>query len=783
MTNETDVLAAGDLRATILEAAKHGDVGAVEEAWARVPANPPTDAEFYNRLIHHLTINSGLDSLHALLLTLLDELATRGDWKLLLRIVQAASSTWPNSEEIRDYALRGLEASYATHPNLQEMIEATRLRDNSVPLDACLKRFLALRRLGPGQVYQHAYWGEGVVTKLDLTGKKVTFDFPEEKNKTLNFEGVRDFLKYLPPDSFLAIRTADPDAYVALVEEKPVEAVKLALKGQGGRLKQSELKKLIMGHTFDEKWWTKWWTRARTELRMDPMIDLDARGGAHAELALREKPKTAADEAQDLFFNPEADLNTRAAAVARIVESRKAGGETPVELLRKMLTTLANDYRIHESRWSPAQRLEAALLAEDLRGFDPALAGEGGAIPPPRQLIEPLEDYMDLAEIEHADYAARALKLLMDRDGEGSMARAARLLPKAPVKLAQAIWKDLGEARHRELALPAIQQLLERPLDNPDTYFWAVKTAIDGGAEHLGDFFPLSTLVPEVIDQLEYLQGVTETPSASKAQVQGAKAILSKLKSHLQQNNFGALVEAVQEMTFDQAQRLRRTVSVHPAFNDTYRAAAEKAIMLTRRDLMEAQEKKAEAAKGGANAGPLGGPSGDSDLHYCTVRAREDKLAELNELMTVRIPENSREIEKARAEGDLKENAGYIYAKEQQKLLMQQSLQLQQALQTARIMEASKVSTAAVGFGTRFEALNLKENKTETYTVLGRFEVDPDRNIISYQAPFMQQFIGLKPGDEVKVRHTDGSETPYRVEKIENALAGGEWDSVESPRK
>ena len=155
------------------------------------------------------------------------------------------------------------------------------------------------------------------------------------------------------------------------------------------------------------------------------------------------------------------------------------------------------------------------------------------------------------------------------------------------------------------------------------------------------------------------------------------------------------------------------------------------------------------------------------------------KFRELNELNNVKIPENSKEIEKARSEGDLKENAGYQYAKEQQKLLVNQSMQLQQALHSARLFDPSKVTTNAVNFGVRFVAENTKKGSQETYTVLGQFETDPDRNIISYQSPFMSQFIGKKVGEEVVIRHPDGSETPYKIVKIEDALASGEWDAPE----
>jgi transcription elongation GreA/GreB family factor len=261
-------------------------------------------------------------------------------------------------------------------------------------------------------------------------------------------------------------------------------------------------------------------------------------------------------------------------------------------------------------------------------------------------------------------------------------------------------------------------------------------------------------------------------PSVDKATQTTAKLLLSRVKSQLENKHFAFLVAAAEQMDLDRARRLRRHLQNHHALSDSYRSSAERQVVLTRRELLEEQ-----AAPPAAGQAPTENPT--DGLHKCTARAREEKFRELDELNSVKIPNNTREIEKARSEGDLKENAGYIYAKEQQKLLMQASLQLQQFLQTARIFDKTKVNTATVGFGTSFEALNLKRNATENYTVLGKFETDPDSNIISYQSPFMQQFIGLAEGAEVTIKHPDGGATPYRIVKITNALSGTEWDAPE----
>ena len=77
-----------------------------------------------------------------------------------------------------------------------------------------------------------------------------------------------------------------------------------------------------------------------------------------------------------------------------------------------------------------------------------------------------------------------------------------------------------------------------------------------------------------------------------------------------------------------------------------------------------------------------------------------------------------------------------------------------------------------------FEVTKVSGEK-EAYTVLGRWEANAERKILSYLAPLVQQFLGKKIGEEVVIQHPGGGETPYRVTAISNALASGEWDVEE----
>ena len=62
--------------------------------------------------------------------------------------------------------------------------------------------------------------------------------------------------------------------------------------------------------------------------------------------------------------------------------------------------------------------------------------------------------------------------------------------------------------------------------------------------------------------------------------------------------------------------------------------------------------------------------------------------------------------------------------------------------------------------------------------MLGRWEADAERQILSLQAPLAQQFMGHKPGDEILIEHPGGGSTPYQILEITNALESGDWNDV-----
>lgn len=148
------------------------------------------------------------------------------------------------------------------------------------------------------------------------------------------------------------------------------------------------------------------------------------------------------------------------------------------------------------------------------------------------------------------------------------------------------------------------------------------------------------------------------------------------------------------------------------------------------------------------------------------TRAGQLKLMEeLKQLKSVARPAIVREIEEARAHGDLSENAEYKYAKEKQGQIEGRIQQVEDWLARAEVIDVSRLSGEKVVFGARVSLLDLDSEKTVNYQIVGEVEADLKQGRISVNSPLARSLIGREEGDEVIVR-TPGGERAYEILEI-----------------
>ncbi len=145
-----------------------------------------------------------------------------------------------------------------------------------------------------------------------------------------------------------------------------------------------------------------------------------------------------------------------------------------------------------------------------------------------------------------------------------------------------------------------------------------------------------------------------------------------------------------------------------------------------------------------------------------------EKQKQLQHILDVEVPENSKEISDALALGDLRENAEYKAAKEKQDQLNTTVARLKDELDRAEIFDPSLISTNRVSFGTMVALRNETEKKDEEYTILGPWESNPEKGIISYLSPFGASLMNKKLKERFAFQ-IEGVDLTYTVTSISSA--------------
>jgi transcription elongation factor GreA len=152
-----------------------------------------------------------------------------------------------------------------------------------------------------------------------------------------------------------------------------------------------------------------------------------------------------------------------------------------------------------------------------------------------------------------------------------------------------------------------------------------------------------------------------------------------------------------------------------------------------------------------------------------TKEGYEKIKKELDRLIKVERPKNIKDIEEARAHGDLSENAEYHAAKERQGHIDAKKRELEHKLAHAQIIDVSRLTNEKAVFGATVTLGDTDTGETRKYTLVGQEEADIKKGKISVQSPVGKALIGHKVGDVVTIK-APGKTVEYEIQEIEIAF-------------
>jgi transcription elongation factor GreA len=149
-----------------------------------------------------------------------------------------------------------------------------------------------------------------------------------------------------------------------------------------------------------------------------------------------------------------------------------------------------------------------------------------------------------------------------------------------------------------------------------------------------------------------------------------------------------------------------------------------------------------------------------------TVSGEAALREELEQLKKVERPRIINAIAEAREHGDLKENAEYHAAREQQSFVEGRIMEIEGKLSNAQVIDVTALpKTGKVIFGTTIDLINVDTDDTVTYRIVGDDEADVKNNLISVSSPIARALVGKEEGDVVVVK-APGGDKEYEIDQV-----------------
>lgn len=582
----------------------------------------------------------------------------------------------------------------------------------------------ALVQLTTSGFCSHRSWGFGRIKTVDTVFARFTIDFPGKAGHTMDLSFAADSLKPIPKDHILARKSVDLEGLQKTAALHHLDLIKVVLNSYGGKATLDQIQKVLVPDVIRDDW-KKWWETAKQEMKKDGHFVVPTK---KSEPIVYTSQETSLQDRLLADFRAGKGLKAKLMIAAEFVKSADDLADKEAAA-REVVAALNADIPSH-IRTQTAVALEAIFARDDV-------AAMANLTPAPDQITaEQLwnQDGVKFGPLMEAMSAAKHRRTLesfklAQPDRWIDTLRAA--LNTVSAKLCKEFASILAQNGKLSELKETLSRLVSQHAASSELLLWLGKERSDDYADILG---------PEVF---RAMLTAMERDQFNEKRSNRLREFMLSDQELVADLTGTADIEVVMDLT--------RALKLSPVFED-----------------MDKRSMLARIVKRHPSVQPLitGEQTKQDSAIYVSWDSLERRKGEYTELVQKKIPANSKEIALARSYGDLRENHEYKAAKEMQKVLMRRKDELEALLTRARGTDFTNARTDVVSIGTIVLATDLNAQKSETFTVLGAWDFDAEKNIISYLTPVGQSLLNRKVGDEVEAE-VDGVKHRHRIEKIE----------------
>ena len=575
----------------------------------------------------------------------------------------------------------------------------------------------ALAKLEPGTFVQHKSWGYGVIVAHDFLLSQTTIDFKAKKGHSMQLQYAGESLTALPPGHIAAKKYQNLEGIRKLGQSDPASLVRMVLQSLGGRASQEQITSQLVPDVFTEAAFKKWWEAAKRALKSDPLVGVPQK--KTEPYILREQGLSQSDEVLDAFKT----ARTLKDQITALDNLTKALGQfTDPSVLQPVVAAIElaakKNVKLHTG-----ETLQLLAVRDEILSKLPTLA----------------------TSAETPTIAA----ILIEHDRQ-----LATLLGELPVSKLKKVILALPEAFPENWSTKAISLFIR---GNSKLAPEAARLLMD--KERVDEFgAALDKAIREQSISSEGLQWLCEERHGVYGEVAQHPRVLSAILGAMERDQFKEKRDRkLQDMLVNDQELLLDLVSV--ATDEELRDVMRKLVLsptfeeLNKRSLLGRIVRTYPELEALITGRPDDDKKNELIVSWKSLEVRKE---EYDDLANKKIPQNRQDIQIARSYGDLRENFEYKSAKEQQRVLMRRKSELERDLARSRGTDFAGVTNEKVALATVVKLRRVSDGGEETYTVLGAWDTDPEKHIISYLSQMAQALIGHTVGERVTVPKETG---------------------------
>ncbi|OHD51274.1 MAG: hypothetical protein A2015_07560 [Spirochaetes bacterium GWF1_31_7] len=526
-----------------------------------------------------------------------------------------------------------------------------------------------------------------------------------------------------------------------MVKNDPVWALKILIKSYNNKAKMKDFKIELVPDVLKTSEWNSWWTNAKKLMKEDTTFGtVDDNNDTYE---LRDKPISVEERTSNMFKASKDFMQRFNIAYQYFNETDDPDSDLLDSMANYFTTYLKTTDNVNEQTF-----MSYLLLKQFQKKYNFMNIQFTNDF---KILLKGIEDPLEIYEKITLGDLKKDFLLNLKNSNDSWQETYIRFFHIYP---SEYIFKELllnSKQGDKDYIEKLVKDLIATYKENREAFFWIVSKELN---EDLAK--KMDIIYDNIILSLLHLIEITGKDVSIKKEMTKNKKLGSQVKDYLFKNNY--LEKYIEKSDENFCKRLynisNELISLDGNLKIKIRTKISERfpeIDVDNQSLTYSEGKK----------------SSIMDKLLTTKESYYRMQRELHNISEVQIPENSKDIGEAMERGDLKENSEFKAAKEKQEILRNKLTKLHNDLTKAIIVDRKEIKSDFVTFGTKVSLIDkLDNNNPITYTILGPWESDTEKNIISYQSPLGSKMLDKKVKEDVSFTLND-KEYHYVIKKIE----------------